>query len=97
MSGWVQWSGGYIQTYGDVWTLSSSCGGAGYHYVELKFHVGTETYTWDSENSGEVAYPNQTTGYNSGVLDGTPFNVGYIVVYLCSTEGTGNCNVSQSF
>ena len=100
-SGWIQWSGSSIQIYGEVWTGAQSCGGLGYHYVKLHFKNLVSSTTWSSANpfqgQGGVANPNQTVGYNSYVIDDSPYNVAGITVYLCSTEGTGNCNASQSF
>ena len=100
-NGWVQWNNNtslpYIQTYGEVWTNAESCGGAGVHYVKLTFSQPFLS-TWSSAASGQSAGPDQTVGFNSGVLNyGVLANIGNIKVYLCSTEGTGNCNSSQSF
>jgi hypothetical protein len=102
-SGWIQWSGSNVQTYGEVWTSGSSCGGPGGHYVKVTYVFGPNGYEqWSSANTdgqgeGGVAGPNQTVGYNSYVLNSSPWNPSDITVYLCSSEGTGNCNVSEAF
>jgi hypothetical protein len=94
-NGWVQWTGAAVQTYGLVWTNAASCGGPGVHYIKLTW-TDPGRDSWSSLSNGGAAGPSQTVGFNSGVRTG-PFNVGNIVAYLCSTEGTGNCNVAQPF
>jgi hypothetical protein len=101
-NGWVQWTNSglhtsVIQTYGLVWTNPASCGGPGVHYVKLTWDDPTGE-KWSSASNGGTAGPGQTVGFNSGVIDkGSDFDIGHIVAYLCSTEGTGNCNSSQAF
>jgi hypothetical protein len=100
-NGWVQWNNNtslpYIQTYGEVWTNAESCGGAGVHYVKLTFSQPFLS-VWSSSADGQSAGPDETVGFNSGVIQTDSMaNIGNIIVYLCSTEGTGNCNSSQSF
>lgn len=93
--GWVQWSGSDIQTYGDVWENASSCGGPGYHYVELYYIRAGVQFNWSSEEAGQYAEPGQTVGFNSGVETGDA-NVSNIEVFLCSTEADA-CNAMMSF
>jgi hypothetical protein len=101
-NGWIQWSGANLQIYGEVWTSAQSCGGPGVHYVKVTFAAGPEVSYWSSANpggqgEGGTAGPNQTVGYNSYVINSSPWNFSNLTVYLCSSEGTGNCNVSQHY
>jgi hypothetical protein len=109
-NGWVQWGTRSavgpigiheeypnIQTYGEVWTNAISCGGPGVHYVKLTWSWSGDA-RWSSASTG-AAGPSQTVGFNSGAMEkqDSLSSVAYVKVYLCSTEGTGNCNVWKSF
>ena len=94
-NGWVQWSGSDIQTYGEVWENASSCGGPGYHYLELYYIRAGIQFNWSSDEAGQIAEPGKTVGFNSGVLTGDA-NVSNIELFLCSTEAD-QCNAVQTF
>jgi hypothetical protein len=106
VNGWVQWSNvpngwappsSLLQVYGEIWTNPASCGGAGVHYFKVTWD-DPFAGSWSSASHGQVAGPGQTVGFNSGVIvTGSIFTIGNIVGYLCSTEGTGNCNSSHKF